>query len=227
MLASTLPLGPTVRRCSCSSTVPTTSPSMVKSSRLKIWPLTMTDLPNTADPPRGLSKWGSLIRPGSVDMGIPSFASADEVGGAEAGFSASSSSLRRFHMGIASLHQRNVGASPSPRERTQATFFILLRRWREAEAVGVEHRFQRQYSHQLTHIGPAHHRQDAQLAGSHAVESDGQAVVGMEVRKFGVGRAVKEVGQRASFEENALHPGTIGNPPQPLFVGNNDGPRVI
>src|ERR1700722_7000308 len=118
MLAMTLPFGPTVKRCSCNSTVPSTSPSIVKSSRLKIWPLTITDLPNTADPPRGLSKWGSLTRAGSVDIEIASFASADDVGGADAGLSANSSSFRRFHIGIASLHQHNFGASPSPRERT-------------------------------------------------------------------------------------------------------------
>ena len=72
---------------------------------------------------------------------------------AEAGLSANSSSFRRFHMWIASLHQHDVGASPSPRERTsgagppqnggQATLFILLRRWwREAEPIGAQHRLQ-------------------------------------------------------------------------------------
>src|SRR5580693_2329776 len=126
MPAMTLPFGPTVRRCSCNSTVPSTSPSIVKSSRLKIWPLTITDFPSTADPPL-VSKWGSLVRPGSVDIGIPSFASADDVGGADAGLSANSSSFRRFHIRIASLHQLNVEASPSPRERTSGRWTTALR----------------------------------------------------------------------------------------------------
>src|SRR5271169_4131674 len=105
--AFTFPLGPTVRRCSWHSTVPSTSPSMVKSSRLKIWPFTITDLPNTAAWPRD-SIWGSLDRPGSVDMGMPSFASSDEVGGTDNDFGTNSSSLRRFHIGDASFVYRGI-----------------------------------------------------------------------------------------------------------------------
>src|SRR5216683_1864215 len=107
MLAVTFPFGPTVRRCSCNSTVPSTSPSMVRSSRLRIWPFTLTDLPSTALPPREVSRCGSL-RTGSVDIGIPSLASSDLVGGgADAGLGACSS-LRRFHMGAPPFHEINL-----------------------------------------------------------------------------------------------------------------------
>src|SRR5215831_6422950 len=59
----------------------------------------MTDLPSTAevDEPRG-SNDGSFMRPGSVDIGIPSFARSDEVGGVDVDLGTNSSSLRRFHI---------------------------------------------------------------------------------------------------------------------------------
>src|SRR5580698_3661727 len=86
---------------------------MVRSSRLKICPLTMTDLPSAACPPRCISVCGSLaLRPGSVDIGIPSLASTDGVGGADAGLGVKSSSLRRFHIGIALLRvQKSASAA--------------------------------------------------------------------------------------------------------------------
>src|SRR5579871_643321 len=70
---------------------------MVRSSRLRIWPLTITDLPSTAA--REDSECGSLPRPGNVDMGIPSLARSDGAGGPATGRGEKSSSLRgRFHM---------------------------------------------------------------------------------------------------------------------------------
>src|SRR5258708_6222563 len=60
-------------------------------------PLTTTDLPNTAELPRG-SDERSCRRPGSVDIGMPSLASSDEVGGTDTDFGTNSSSFRRFHM---------------------------------------------------------------------------------------------------------------------------------
>src|SRR6202034_4435586 len=93
--ACSLPFGPTVRRCSCSSTEPSISPSIVRSSRLKIWPLIMTDFPMIAGPRESVAVWLGV---GLVDTGTFSLAWLADGAGAEAGLGGYSSSLRLFHI---------------------------------------------------------------------------------------------------------------------------------
>src|ERR1700733_2255454 len=93
--ACSLPFGPTVKRCSCSSTEPSISPSIVRSSRLKIWPLIMTDFPMIAGPRESVAVWLGV---GLVDTGTFSLAWLADGAGAEAGLGGYSSSLRLFHI---------------------------------------------------------------------------------------------------------------------------------
>src|ERR1700678_4119819 len=93
--AWSLPFGPTVRRCSCSSTEPSISPSMVRSSRLKIWPLIMTAFPMFAGPRDSVAEWLGV---GLLDMGPVSLAWLEAGAGAGAGLGGYSSSLRLFHI---------------------------------------------------------------------------------------------------------------------------------
>src|SRR5579875_757064 len=103
--ACTRAFGPIVSRCSWHSTVPSTSPSIVRSSRAKIWPLTVTFLPKAADPPRVEGVSGSKVLDGD-DMVCGSLLCVSTVGcaggaGTPAGLwgcCGSSSSLRLLHM---------------------------------------------------------------------------------------------------------------------------------
>ena len=117
-LAVSRPLGPTVSGALATRRYLPLHRRWSGSSRLKIWPFTITDLPSTACPPRIIDMrfavttwerghWNSLLgklgrgRRGRRRLGCELFIL-----------------LRRFHIGSASLHQHNFGASPSPRERT-------------------------------------------------------------------------------------------------------------
>src|SRR3954454_13356483 len=96
-----------VNRCSWHSTVPSTSPSMIKSSRAKIWPLMVTFLPNAAGPPLRVEIGsGSKTLEGDdmvfVSLLGVSVDGAAEAGDAPAGLSGrcgSSSCVRLLHMG--------------------------------------------------------------------------------------------------------------------------------
>src|SRR3954452_18253630 len=69
-----------VKRCSWHSTVPSTSPSIIRSSRAKIWPLMVTFLPKAAVPaPRG--ETGS----GSKDLGCDDMVVLSLLGDSVAG----------------------------------------------------------------------------------------------------------------------------------------------
>src|SRR5208337_2214721 len=93
--ACSLPFGPTVKRCSCSSTEPSISPSIVRSSRLKIWPLIMTDFPMIAGPRDSEAGWLGV---GLLDIGMFSLAWLAVGAGAAAGLGGYSSSFRLFHI---------------------------------------------------------------------------------------------------------------------------------
>src|SRR5580658_9926400 len=100
--ACSFPFGPTVRRCSCSSTEPSISPSIVRSSRLKIWPLIMTDFPMIAGPLDSVGWW---LGAGLVDIGTFSLIWLVGATGVAGDFGGYSSSFRLFHIRKVSLVQ--------------------------------------------------------------------------------------------------------------------------
>src|SRR5689334_16621235 len=106
--AWTRPFGPMVRRCSWHSTVPSTSPSMVKSSRLKIWPFTVTFLPRVADPAPGMRGSGSKFLVGDDITLVSLFCvSATDAGLEDTGLSGgTSSSFLLLHMRSLDLLER-------------------------------------------------------------------------------------------------------------------------
>src|SRR5690349_9684374 len=102
--ACTLALGPIVRRCSWHSTVPSTSPSIVRSSRAKICPFTVTFLPNAAAPPRTLDscskvRFGDdIVLASLLDASIWGEGIVGVTGGRCSGLAGTSSSLLLLHI---------------------------------------------------------------------------------------------------------------------------------
>src|SRR5438309_3126251 len=126
--AWTRAFGPIVSRCSWHSTVPSTSPSMVRSSRANSCHLTVTFLPRAAELLRGKLGSGSKALEGVDIVLVISLlcGSAAEVGtpAGLSGLCGSSSCVLLLHMqrisprkllhSIVLLQSNEVGSSPSP-----------------------------------------------------------------------------------------------------------------